>query len=104
MRVIFLKDVPRVGKKYDLKEVNDGYAVNFLLPGKLATAATKGAIAELERRKKEISIEREVQENLLVKNLEEIEGKTITIKEKADEGGHLFAQVHKKEIIEALRA
>jgi large subunit ribosomal protein L9 len=103
MRVIFLQDVPRVGKKHDIKEVNDGYAVNFLLPRKFAVAATAAAVAELERRKKEVVIEREVQENLLLKNLEEIKGKTITIAGKANDQGHLFSAIHKKEIIEAMR-
>ena len=104
MKVIFLQYVPRVGKKYDIKEVNDGYAVNFLLPRKLAETATPKAIAELEKRKKSIAIEREVQESLLLKNLEEIKGKTITLKAKTDEKGHLFAQIHKKEIVEAMKA
>ncbi len=104
MRVIFLKDVPRVGKKYDIKEVNDGYAMNFLLPRKLAQNATPRAIAELEMRQKEIILEREVQEDLLMKNLEEIKGKTITIKGKANEQGHLFSAIHKKEIMEAMHA
>ena len=72
MKVIFLQDVPRVGKKYDVKEVNDGYAVNFLLPRKLAIKTTPKAVAELEMRKKEIVLEKEVQESLLLKNLEEI--------------------------------
>jgi large subunit ribosomal protein L9 len=104
MRIIFLADIPRVGKRHDVKEVNDGYAMNFLLPRKLAVTATPKAVAELETRKKEIVIEREVQENLLLKNLEEIKSKTITIKSKANEHGHLFSAIHKKEIIEALRA
>lgn len=103
MKVIFLKDVPRVGKKYDIKEVNDGYAMNFLLPRKLAEPATTKAISELEKRKKNIEIEREVQEDILMNNLEEIKGKTITIKGKANEQGHLFSAIHKKEIIEALK-
>jgi len=103
MRVIFLKDVPRVGKKYDIKEVNDGYAMNFLLPRGLAQTATIKAVAELEIHKREIVIEREVQETLLLKNLEEIKGKTITIKGKANEQGHLFSAIHKKEITEAMR-
>ncbi len=104
MKVIFLKDVPRVGKKYDIKEVNDGYAMNFLFPKKLAQNATQKAVAELEIRKKEIILEREVQEDLLMKNLEEIKGKSITIKGKANEQGHLFSAIHKKEIIKAMRS
>ena len=103
MRVIFLQDVPRVGKKHDVKEVNDGYAINFLLPRKLAELATPKAMVRLETRKKEIAIEREVQESLLLKNLEEIKGKVIVIKEKADEKGHLFSKIHTKEIVEAMK-
>lgn len=102
MKVIFLKDVPRVGKKYDIKEVNDGYAMNFLLPRGMAELATSKAVSKLELKKKEIVIEREVQENLLLKNLEEIKDKTIAIKAKADEKGHLFSAIHKKTIVEAM--
>lgn len=102
MRVIFLKDVPRVGKRYDIKEVNDGYAMNFLLPRKLAQMATLKAVAELELRKKEIVLEREVQMDLLIKNLEEIKGKVLHMQAKADEKGHLFSGIHSKEIVEAM--
>ncbi|HEV7424551.1 MAG TPA: 50S ribosomal protein L9 [Candidatus Paceibacterota bacterium] len=102
MKVIFLHDVPRVGKKYDIKEVNDGYAMNFLFPRKLAESATPKAVLELEQRKKNIEIERGVQESLLLKNLEEIKGKTITIKAKADEKGHLFSAIHEKTIVEVM--
>ncbi len=103
MRVIFLQDVARVGKRHDIKEVNDGYAINFLLPRKLAEPATPKAIANLEKRNKNIEIEREVQEDLLLKNLEEIKGKIITIKVKADEKGHLFSKIHTKEIVEEMK-
>ncbi len=103
MRVIFLSDVPRVGKRHDIKEISDGYATNFLLPRKLAVMATPKAVAELELRKKEIAIEREVQESLLLKNLEAIKDRVITIKGKANDKGHLFSSIHKKEIIEAMK-
>ncbi|MFA5791602.1 MAG: 50S ribosomal protein L9 [Candidatus Paceibacterota bacterium] len=99
MKVIFLQDVARVAKRYDIKEVNDGYAMNFLFPRKLAELATLKAITELEKHKKEIVVEREVQENLLIKNLEEIKEKIIIIKSKANEKGHLFSAIHKKEIV-----
>ncbi len=102
MKIIFLQDVPRVGKKYDIKEINDGYAINFLFPKKLATLATAKAVTEIERHKKEIVIEREVQEDLLMKNLEEIKGKIINIKAKSDDKGHLFSAIHPKMIVEAM--
>ncbi|OGI60185.1 50S ribosomal protein L9 [Candidatus Nomurabacteria bacterium RIFCSPHIGHO2_01_FULL_37_25] len=102
MRVIFLKDVPRVGRKYDIKEVNDGYAMNFLFSRKLAVVATPKAVAELEMKKKEIIIEREVQEDLLMKNLEEIKDKAVIIKCKTNDQGHLFSAIHKKEILDEM--
>lgn len=104
MKVIFLHDVPRVGKKYDVKDVNDGYAMNFLMPRKLVIAATPKSIAELERNKKEIKVEREIQEDLLMKNLEEIKGKVITIKTKTNGKGSLFSSIHKKEISDAMKS
>lgn len=102
MKVIFLQDVVRVGKRHDIKEVNDGYAMNFLFARKLAEPATAKAVAELEKRKKNIEIEREVQMDLLLKNLEEIKGKVVHIKAKMDEKGHLFSGIHTKEIVEAM--
>lgn len=103
MKVIFLQDVPRVGKRHDVKEVNDGYAVNFLFPKKLAEAATPKALADLEKRKQNIEIERKVQEDLLMRNLEEIKGKIVHLQAKADEKGHLFSGIHAKEIAEAMK-
>ena len=103
MKVIFLKDVPRVGKRHDIKEINDGYAVNFLFPRGLAKLATPQSLAELERAKKEIVVKREVQEGLLIKNLEEIKNKKITVKAKANEQGHLFSAIHKKEIVDLMQ-
>ena len=99
MKVIFLKDVPRVGKRHDIKTVNDGYALNFLFPNRLAELATSKAIANLEQTRKVVEVEREIQEDLLIKNLEEIKGKIITIKGKANEKGSLFSAIHKKDLI-----
>lgn len=102
MRIIFLQDVPRVGKKYDVKEVNDGYAMNFLLPRKLAEMATPKAVATLEMHKRKLVVESKVQEDLLIKNLEEIKGKIVLVKGKANEKGSLFKSIHKKEIVEEM--
>ncbi len=104
MKVIFLQDVPRVGKKYDVKEVPGGYAMNFLIPKKLAEPATPKALEMLKIRKNEILVVKEVQNELLMKNLEEIKGKVVHISAKADDKGHLFKGIHTKEIVAAMKA
>ena len=104
MKVIFLKDVPRVGRKNDVKEVPAGYATNFLIPRKLAEPATPKALAMLDMRQKEIAIEREVRSDLLLKNLEDIKNKTVHIKAKADDKGHLFSGIHTDEIVSAMKS
>src|SRR5436309_7597025 len=49
-QAILLKDVENVGERGDVIDVSSGYLRNFLLPRKLAQAATPGAIAEAKRR------------------------------------------------------
>jgi len=104
MKVIFLKDVPRVGKKHEIKEVNDGYAANFLLPRGLVETATDKAVANLQLHQKEVKVQREIQEELLQKNLDEIKDKVVTIVGKSNGKGSLFSAIHKKEILEAMKA
>ena len=50
MEVILLQDVDKVGLRGEVVSVARGYARNYLLPRKLAEAATPGRVAELERR------------------------------------------------------
>lgn len=102
MKIILLRDVPNVGKKYEVKDVSDGYAQNYLLARKLAEIATPGAIKNVELRKKQSVQKQELDKNLLLKTLDSLKGLKITLNEKANEKGHLFAQVHKEEVINAI--
>ena len=104
MKVIFLKDVPKVGRKYEVKNMADGYALNLLIPKGLAIAATADALKRIELIKSRDEGERRVHEELLLKNMKELDGVTITMTERANEKGHLFAGVHKAEIIPAIEA
>ena len=103
MKVILLHDVPRVGQKYDVKEVANGYGRNYLLPRGLAEISTEKAIAGIAMLKTQHDQEKKVREDLLVKNLEDLNNVEVTIQEKANDKGHLFAGVHKEEIIPALK-
>jgi large subunit ribosomal protein L9 len=102
MKIILIKDVPKVGKRYEMKEISDGYALNLLIPRGLAISATAEAIKRIDLERSRDEGEKKVHQELLIKNLESIEGVTITMSEKANEKGHLFAGVHKLEIIPAI--
>ena len=102
MKVIFLKQVPRVAKKYEVKEVADGYALNFLFPQKAAEMATEKSLAKLEELRAAHATEEKIQEELLAKNLDSLKEVTLFIDAKANEAGHLFASIHKEELVERL--
>jgi large subunit ribosomal protein L9 len=96
MKIILLKDVQKVGKKYDIKDVADGHALNMLIPRGLAMSATPQAVKKVETMKQNDTTDKKIQEDLLAKNLEVIKTLTITLKEKANDKGHLFAGITKE--------
>ena len=107
MKVILLKDVAKIGRKYDVKDVADGHALNFLIPRGLVEIAIPQAVKKIELLKANDATEKKIQGELFLKNLEVIENLTLTLKEKANEKGHLFAGVTKEmlalEIFKAIR-
>lgn|SRR3989338_6983930 len=104
MKVILLQDVTKIGKKYEEKVVADGYAINFLIPKGLAEIATSSAVKKNQNLKAYSVVEKKIQDDLLSMNLKSIEGLTLEIKEKANEKGHLFAGIQKKEIVAKLKS
>ena len=102
MKIIFLKDAPRIGRKYEIKEVPDGYG-RYLVLQKIVEVATEESIARIEKRKSTDATTKKVHADLLMKNLEDLGGTTITLRGKANEKGHLFASIHKDEILTELK-
>ncbi|MEX0917027.1 MAG: 50S ribosomal protein L9 [Candidatus Paceibacterota bacterium] len=103
MKVILLKDVPKIGRQYEVKEVSDGYAGNFLLPKKLAEQATREKIKKLETlRETQKTVHKEEQKSLELSLTKLLEEGGITISAPANEQGHLFRGVSVGDILEAL--
>lgn len=99
MKVILLKDVSKVGKAGEIKEVNDGYATNFLIKKGLAKLATAEAQAKLAKEKKDKS-DKEVRETKKFQDWKkELEKRTFTIKVKTGDKGQVFSGVHEKDVI-----
>lgn len=103
MKVILLRDVKGVGRKFEEKNVSDGYAVNFLLPKKFAVG-TNGAgakqVVELKRQDEAHKAETQAR---LQESLSKIVGKTITIKMSANEQGHLFSSVNAEKLSKIIK-
>jgi large subunit ribosomal protein L9 len=104
MKVILFKDVQALGHAGDVKEVSDGYARNFLLPGGLVKIATREAIFKAEETRAQ-------REDLAMKALEvaketaeKIEGLSLIIKAKADPSQKLYAAIKAEAIAEAVNA
>ncbi|MBP8951777.1 MAG: 50S ribosomal protein L9 [Armatimonadetes bacterium] len=101
MQVILMDDVERVGHEGDVIEVADGFARNFLLPKKLAVAATKGALKDLESRRKAIE-GREAQKATKAQAIaDDLASKRVVVKARAGEGQRIHGQVTPAMIAEA---
>jgi len=103
MKVILLQDVKKLGKKYEVKEVKDGFARNFLIPQGLAKIATKKALAWLEKQKE---IEEKKAEEALKKVQEQassLDGLELIIPVKVGEQGQLFESITSQKISEKLK-
>jgi large subunit ribosomal protein L9 len=104
MKVILLRDVKGLGRMYEEKNVADGYAGNFLIPKRLAVAASGAAAAQIKNVKENDTKHREAEEQHLSEEIQKIAGKDISIKEKVNEKGHLFRKLTREKISEILKS
>ncbi|MDE2038066.1 MAG: 50S ribosomal protein L9 [Patescibacteria group bacterium] len=98
MKIILLKDIAKLGRRFDVKDVPSGYAINMLIPRGDAIAATPQALKRVEADKAKAEGERKVKEGLLIKSLEDLDGAVVAMKGKANDKGHLFAGLHKEAV------
>ena len=103
MKIILLQDVRGTGRKYEVKDVPDGYARNFLLAKGLAEPATPQALKAHEAR----TVRMEHDDTELIKRLEErarfINNHSLEFVLKTDEKGSVFGSVTKEMILRAMR-
>lgn len=102
MKVILLQDVPKVGKKHEVKEVADGFARNVLIKQNKATIATPDALKRAEQLKAEKAQHEALERERFLKLADNLQSITLTLTAKADKTGHLFGSIHPADIVEAL--
>jgi len=104
LRVMLTKDVERVGKAGDVKDVADGYGRNYLLPRKLAVLAHHGVEAESKRLREAVA-KRETKDRAEAQTLaDEIGNKTVVVRLKVGADDKAFGSITNSDVAAALKA
>ena len=103
MKVILLKDIKGTGKKDQIIEASDGYARNFLLPRKLAVAATAENINTMKMQEKAKAAQQAAEKAEAQAIAQQLKDITVKVVAKGGNGGRLFGAVTTKEISEGLQ-
>jgi len=103
MEVILMSDVDRVGHEGDVLKVADGFARNYLIPRGFAVQANRGALQDLERRRKSIEAREDTKRAKFRVVAEHLNGQSVTVKARAGQGTRLHGQVTPQMIVEAVK-
>ena len=104
MKVVFMEDVPNVGRAGQIKEVSDGYGKNYLIPYKLAMPARIGDIKAVEAQIKaraRIAAKTEAEMKVLAT---ELENKEIILKAKVGQQNRLYGSITSADIAAGLES
>lgn len=103
MEVILLQDVHNVGRKGEVKTVSDGFAMNSLLPRRLAEPATEAKVAALKRAQADEAAAHRAREEKLAADIKALNGARIGLTARATDKGGLFKSIGAAEIARAVR-
>ena len=103
MKIILLKDVKGIGRAGEAVEAKDGHALNYLIPKKMAVAATPSAIKEAELRRKQAGERAKINTALMMQNISALAEARIVIKVKANEKEHLYNAIGESDISKAVK-
>jgi large subunit ribosomal protein L9 len=104
MQVILLERVEKLGQMGDVVAVRDGFARNYLVPQGKALRATKGNLAEFERRRVQLEAANLQRKEDATAAASKVEGRSVTILRQAGETGQLYGSVNARDIAEAFTA
>ena len=104
MQIILLERIEKLGTIGDEVTVKDGYARNFLLPGKKALRANAANKKLFEAQRAEIEARNAERRAHAQTESKDLEGKTVVLIRAASNAGQLYGSVSVRDIVEALNA
>jgi large subunit ribosomal protein L9 len=102
-QAILLQDVESLGERGAVVDVSPGYLRNYLLPRKLAEAATSGSIEAAKRRQERAEQAQQEAEDRARDNAALLSKTVLTIPQQAGDDGRLFGSVTPQDISDAIR-
>jgi large subunit ribosomal protein L9 len=104
MQIILQEDIDKLGHRGEVVTVKPGYARNFLLPRKLAIAATTGNMKALERIRGALAKKTATELEAAQKQAALLNGVSLVFKRKTGENDQMFGSVTSADIAEGLAA
>lgn len=103
IKIILQQDYQNIGKKNNIAQASKGYAINYLIPNKIAIIATKKTIQNFK--KFEVIEKQKIEENK--QKIEKIKAELKTIKKiiifkKMGENQYIFGSIADKDIIQKI--
>lgn len=103
MKVILTQDVKNIGKRSDIKDVKDGYAMHFLIPKNLAKMATQANVDAVRAQEEKLKAEQAKRFEGIKKQMNKLSNLVLDLSVKASEEGTLFAKLTAKDIAKGIR-
>jgi large subunit ribosomal protein L9 len=103
MKVILLRDVAKIGRRAQVIEVPDGYALNNLIPKRLAEPATAANLKKIAQSKAGVQAQADSKAEAFKAALTQLNLSPLQIKADSNELGHLFKAIHEADVIAAAK-
>ena len=103
MKVVLLQDVRKIGRIYEIKEVANGYATNFLIPKNFAKKATRETVDWAIKHQRIREEKAKVDLGKTARTLSQMDGLEVEISAKAGDRGQTFEKINSQKIATRLQ-
>ena len=103
MKVILLRDVAKIGRRYEIVEVPDGLALNKLIPKKDAEAATPANVKRIQQNKDRTNASKAETAAEIKATVDNLNQEKLNISMEANDLGHLFQAVNVRDVAKSAK-